>query len=509
MKYLQSEKQRTVLNLVTSLTAMMLSILINFVLSPYIVSNFGEEANGYTQLASNFVNYASLLTIALNSMAGRFITVSYYKNDREKCEKYYSSVAIGNILIILFLIVPATVFIFRLEKILNVSTVDVTHIKLLFAFVFLNFFVSLVQGVLGISFYVKNALYIQNTLKLLHYIINALGLFAVFSLFVPSVYFVSMVGLGCSMIITMCYAVLKRKVMPDIKFNSKSFDIKAVREMLSSGIWNTVNQCGNLLMTGFDLLLSNILIGPVQMGVLSVAKTISNCISQLANMINTSFSPNLTIAYAGGDKQEVLSSLRFSMKCSSFLISIPLMVTVVFGTEFYSLWVPSMDSRQLAILSTLTCMAFIPFSGPQTLYNVYTTTNKLKVNSLSVILGGLVNILIVVVLLKFTNLGLYAVAGVSSCISIARNMIITVPYTAKLLGLKWYTFYEDVAVSVLCCICSGLVCFCIKHIIATNSWMMLITAVAVSCIISTLLLFTVLLNKQEKQKLLHKFKKTR
>lgn len=243
------------------------------------------------------------------------------------------------------------------------------------------------------------------------------------------------------------------------------------------------------------------------MGVLSVAKTISNCISQLANMINTSFSPNLTIAYAGGDKQEVLSSLRFSMKCSSFLISIPLMVTVVFGTEFYSLWVPSMDSRQLAILSTLTCMAFIPFSGPQTLYNVYTTTNKLKVNSLSVILGGLVNILIVVVLLKFTNLGLYAVAGVSSCISIARNMIITVPYTAKLLGLKWYTFYEDVAVSVLCCICSAMICFAVKHFMGASGWLTLAAAVAVSCIISASLLFVILLNKQEKKQILNKIGK--
>ena len=502
-----TEKQRATLSLATSLISMGLHMVINFILSPYIVENFGEEANGFAQLASSFVNYATLLTVALNSMASRFITVSYYQQDYKTCGKYYSSVLIGNVFIILFLLFPSTFFVLSLERNLNIVTANVMHVKLLFAFVFLNFFVSLIQSVFGIAFYVKNALFIQNTVTSLYYVINALGLFIVFSLFTPSIYFISMVALVCALFTTLCYAILKRKLMPDIVFSIKSFDIKAVGEMISSGVWNTINQCGNLLMNGFDLLLANILIDPIQMGVLSVAKTLPNTIIQLGTVVNTSFSPNLTIAYASGKKNEVLSSLRFSMKCSSFLMSIPLMVLVIFGLPFYSLWVPSMNAKQLSVLSILTCMTFIPFSGPQTLYNVYTTTNKLKLNSATVILGGILNIGAVLVLLKFTNLGVYAVAGVSSCISILRNLLITVPYTAKLLGLKWYTFYKDVSISLLCCACVALVCVAVRYIMPTNSWLMLFIAVVVSCIISAASLFLILLNKQEKHLIITKFKK--
>jgi len=71
-----SQNKKTMLSLISSLIAMALTMVISFFLSPYIVSNFGAEANGFTQLANNFVNYATLITIALNSMAGRFITIS-------------------------------------------------------------------------------------------------------------------------------------------------------------------------------------------------------------------------------------------------------------------------------------------------------------------------------------------------------------------------------------------------------------------------------------------------
>ena len=314
-------------------------------------------------------------------------------------------------------------------------------------------------------------------------------------------------GVILSLLTFPCYFIIKLKTMPEVKFSFKYFDFKSIWKMISSGLWNTLNQCGNLLMTGFDLLLANLLLGPSPMGILSVAKTIPNCIIQLGATVNTTFSPNLTIAYASGDNEQILKSLRYSMKCSSFLMSIPLMVLCVFGVGFYKLWVPSLDAVQLTVLSVVTCSSFILFAGPQTLYNVYTTTNKLKINSLSVVVGGILNIIIVWILVKFTNLGLYAIAGVSSVISIIRNLIITVPYTAKLLGLRWYTFYKDVLISLTCCVLSAGACFLMDILIKPNSWITMFVSVGIACVISAILIFAILLNKDEKKKFMQRFKK--
>ena len=502
-----NENKKTMISLITSLIALALNIIINFFLSPYIVANFGEEANGFTQLANNFVNYATLITVALNSMAGRFITISYYNDEFGECDKYYSSVIIGNIAIFLLLIIPALICVFKLESLVNIETANVDHVKLLFAFVFANFFISQANSVIGVVFYVKNEQYLQNSINALRYLMNAGGLLILFSVFVPKIYFVSLMGVILSLLTLPCYFIIKIKTLPEVKFSFKYFAFKSIWKMISSGLWNTLNQCGNLLMTGFDLLLANLLLGPSPMGVLSVAKTIPNCIMQLGTTVNNTFSPNLTIAYASGNSEQILKSLRYSMKCSSFLMSIPLMVLCVFGVNFYSLWVPSLNATQLSVLSLLTCAAFIPFAGPQTLYNVYTTTNKLKLNSTTIVFGGILNIVIVCVLIKFTSLGLYAIAGVSSLISMVRNLLITVPYTAKLLGLKWYTFYKDVLISLACCALSAGSCYLMNALLKPTRWLTLAVAVFVACIISAILIFMILLNKEEKKNFMQKFKR--
>ena len=502
-----SQNKKTLLTLFTSMFAIVVTIATNFFLSPYIVETLGEEANGFTQLANNFVNYASLITVALNSMAGRFITMHYYKGDKEESNKFYSSIMIANVAIICFLIIPALILLFKLESVINIENSNVLYVKLLFAFVFGNFFVAQINSVLGIITYVSNRQYIVNTINSIKTVLNALCLLLFFSFFTPKIYYVSLVALLLSVITVPIYFIISRKILPDLKINFKCFSIKTIWQMFSAGIWNVVTQCGVLLMTGVDLLLANLLISPAAMGILSVSKVMPNCITQIAGNVSSSFSPNLTIAYAGGDSKDIIRSLRFSMKCSSILVSIPIMVLCVYGKNFYSLWQPTLNAETLSILSFWACIQYIPLAGPQALNNVFTATNRLKVNSVTVLLGGVVNIIAVVLLVKFTDLGLFAIAAISAIISIIRNLTITVPYSAKVLNLKWYTFYKDVLISCLCCFINGVFCFVFQLVIVPTSWVRMVISVFCACIFSLISLFVVLLSKEEKKQLLSKFKK--
>ena len=177
-----NQNKKTLLTLFTSMFAIVVTIATNFFLSPYIVETLGEEANGFTQLANNFVNYASLITVALNSMAGRFITMHYYKGDKEESNKFYSSIMIANVAIICFLIIPALILLFKLESVINIENSNVLYVKLLFAFVFGNFFVAQINSVLGIITYVSNKQYIVNTINSAKTVLNALCLLLFFSI---------------------------------------------------------------------------------------------------------------------------------------------------------------------------------------------------------------------------------------------------------------------------------------------------------------------------------------
>lgn len=499
MNKIDKIKILTIINLVSSLLTMGIGIIISFLLSPYIVKNLGEEANGFTQLANNFIMYASLITTALNSMGARFISINYHSNEREKANKYYSSLIIGNIIIIAILILPALFCIYKLEDILHISNNNIMDVKILFLFVFMTFFATQIIGIFNISTYVTNKLYITNIIGLIKSMLNGILLIILFGIFIPKIYFVSLIGFLLSVFTMILTYEVKKKVLVDMKFSRNNFSIKCIRELIGSGIWNTINQCGNILMTGIDLLIANLLISPIEMGVLSIAKIIPNHIIQLAATINTNFSPALVITYSQGKREEILKQLRTSMKISSVLVSIPIMIFCIYGIEFYELWMPTMDAKVLAILSILTCMAFIPFSGPQVLYNIYTTTNRLGVNAITVIMGGILNCIIVVVMVKFTSLGIYAIAGTSAVISVIRNLLITVPYTGRILGLKWYEFYKDVGISIVCCILCGGVSFIIKMIVVPTGWITLMISIFIACILSLVVNIIFIMDKEEKK----------
>ena len=102
-----SKNKALVINMISSAVAVGVHLAISFFLSPYIVAKLGVEANGFVTLASNFVGYASLISIALNSMAGRFITIKFYQDDLAEANKYYTAVTLGNYVLSLFMVIPA------------------------------------------------------------------------------------------------------------------------------------------------------------------------------------------------------------------------------------------------------------------------------------------------------------------------------------------------------------------------------------------------------------------
>ena len=85
--------------MIASLVAFGVSIGISLFITPTIVARLGSEAYGFVTLANNFVSYASLITVALNSMESRFVSICIYQNDYKGANKYFTSVFFANLLI--------------------------------------------------------------------------------------------------------------------------------------------------------------------------------------------------------------------------------------------------------------------------------------------------------------------------------------------------------------------------------------------------------------------------
>ena len=342
-------------------------------------------------------------------------------------------------------------------------------------------------------------LYLNSMRTIESNIIRVLCIVALFSLFEPKLFFIGITSLiRCiyCLIINIHYT---KKLLPQIKLKLSNFSFKMVKELIAGGIWSLINRLGQILLDGLDLLITNVFINATSMGILSVSKTIPSAINGIVSSVVSIFSPNYTILYAQGKMDELLKSVKQSMKIMGVITNIPIIILAVCGKEFYRLWQPTVDADMLYKLSLLGCACIIFSGGINCIYNIFTVVNKLRANSIVVIIAGLLSALIVYILLNTTSLGVYAVAGVSTTISILRNLLFTAPYGAKCLGLKWYTFYPDIIKPVLYVIMTCAFCFVTISNFNADNWILLVVKGCVTVVLALLIGYFIVLGKNERK----------
>ncbi|MDF2608472.1 MAG: Na+-driven multidrug efflux pump, partial [Bacillales bacterium] len=133
------------------------------------------------------------------------------------------------------------------------------------------------------------------------------------------------------------------------------------------------------------------------------------------------------------------------------------------------------------------------------IYGVFTVTNKLKTNAIVLLTTGVLNVAIVFLLVRTTNLGIYAIAGVSTVLSIIRNLVFTVPYGAKYLGLKWTTFYPEVFKSILGFIIITGLGFSINHLVEIESFVSFFLFAGLTGVVGLVLNSLIVLSNSERK----------
>ncbi|MBO4653242.1 MAG: oligosaccharide flippase family protein [Lachnospiraceae bacterium] len=491
--------RRLALNLTANFISFIVTFGINFFLSPYIVKQVGVDAYGFVGLANNFVSYASLIAIALNALAGRTITVKIYENDYEGANKFFTSVLIANAVISGVMLLGFSLVWFFLGNLINIPSGIFWDVKILFAALFFECVIYTSGSVFSVSTYATNKLYLNSLRSIEASIGRAVILVILFVFFSPNICYLGITAALMAVYCLIYNVYYTRKLLPFIKVHKSSFDIGAVKELVASGIWSLIIRLGQILSDGLDLLISNLLINPIAMGVLSLAKTIPTLISSIMGSIAGVFSPGFTILYAQKKYDELLIDVKRAMKVMGIFVNIPMIILIVCGKEFFTLWQPTQDAGQLHVLSILTCCCLVISGGINCLYELFIVVKRIKENAIAVVLGGLVSVLITFLLLKTTSLGIYAIAATSSFVSILRNLAFTAPFGAKCLGQKWYAFYPEVFRPVVFDAMSVAFGCVVLLLIKPVNWPMLIIKAGIITVFSFAVGFFIILNKTDRQ----------
>ncbi len=468
------KSKRLASNMIANLVAFAVNMLVSFFLSPYIVGRLGSEAYGFVSMINSMVSMSQIVTIAFNSMGSRFITIAIHKGEEEKAQKYFSSLFYANVVMSVLILLVFGVVALNVNAIFDVPLHLVSDVRVSFIVMAVAFCLSLVFSVYSVATYATNRLDLSAWREMTKQFVRAGTILGLFMLFEANIVLVTIGSLTMELYFVFSNSRLKRKLLPTYHVRSRNFSFSALKELILSGVWNSIGRASYVLLNDLDLMVANIFINATAMGVLSISKTIPAAINSLVVTVVSIFLPTFTIRYAKSDINGLLYEMHKAIKIIAVCISPVLCFLVAYGKDFYALWQPTQNAEILQLLSVLAIFPVYFTLGMKSVNNVFSVTNKLFVPTIVTLITSVTTILVEFVLLKYTTLGIFAIAATSSVCLLVKEITFIPLYAAKCLGVPWHTFYPQIIKEICIVALSLLVSMMFHSVFAATSWITLI-----------------------------------
>lgn len=498
---------QVVLAMLFSVIAMAVNYLISLVLTPYITATLGKDVYGFVTLAKTTANYGIVITSCLNAFAARYIVVAYHENDMEKTNRYYSSVVLADVAILVIVSLLAVIFVQNLQVFYHVPEDILGDVKLLFFLDIVNYLALTLANVYTVAAYIHNRLMYVNLIKIAGYAAEAAALLILFYFLPAKVYYVGVALIFSSLILGGLNFGLKQKLEPRLQCHFKDFSLSAVKDLIGRGIWNSLNQVGNLLNSGLDLWVTNLMLTDLLMGDLSLIKTVAVIFSTLPGLISSPFQPTLLKAYANKNLTKVSKTLRLEMKLTGLCGCLLLTGFTTLGYSYFELWTPGQDSRLLFWLSIVTLIGFVFEGMANPLFYVYSLTLKNTLPCIVTILSGCLNVGGMYLLLKYTGLELFAVVGTTTVLGFFNFMIFTPLYSAHCMDLSVREFCPVMLRIAGSSFAIAAAARLLVHDIMAYSWGSFVIYALIVVVICLPIYLLLVLNKEERSMVIGKIRK--
>lgn len=494
-------------NLFWKIFSIGIQFIVTLLITRIIVSKIGNDGNGFYQLSNDFVNYAMVASIALNSMAARYIIVSFYKNNIRKTNKYYNSVLYSDIFLSVVIFFISLILCVYLEKVISIPQELLNDVKLLFLTMFLNFVITVAASVYGVATVVKNRVDLDSKRNAEGNIIK-LVVFAVLTYyFEPKIWYIGMATIVANFYVVFRNIKYTRILLPDIVlFKKDFFDRKIIKELVSSGSWNSITKIGSIFLGGMDLLLANQFIDSFAMGVLSISKLIPKYIFSSITSVASVFNPSILIEYAKEDVNSLVKVINKSIRLMSFFSVIVEVIVLVLARDIFVIWLPGQNYDLLYRLSIIAIIGYIALMPLEVLWAVFTAKNKVKISSIYLIIESILVISIVLIgmiCIDDIEIKLYLIAGTSSVFELIRAFIFLPVVSAKMLNINKLTFYTPLLQNIVALCISVTLGLLLKKTTNITGLGGLFFYCATLVAFSTVVCYLVLCSKEDRKEILN------
>jgi O-antigen/teichoic acid export membrane protein len=417
-----STKRRLMLGFLTNWVGRLSSTLIQFVQIPVFLHFWSVSLYGEWMIVNSIPAYLSFSNVGFGSVAGNEMTMLVARDDRAAALRIFQSCwwLISIICTATIVLLSGTLYYLPASRLLKLTTLGESDTKWIIFYLGVSVLLGQLEQLLQ-SAYRSIGRYPYGT-----FLKNMFSLFA-FGCMIGAV----ILGAGARMTalvfatvniaITIFFCLLVHRDIPWIEYGWQHASIAEIRKLarpafafMGFPLGNALSLQGSLLAVGYAL-------GPTEVVIFSTARTVSRVAIQMVQMVNSTFEPEMSIAFGAGNYELTRTLLRRACQLALLVALVVVLVMLSFGPWFLVHWtgghVP--PSRPLLTILLTVVVLYALWSTSATLL---TSTNQHQRLATYYILGTSVACVLCYVLAR--TYGLYGAAASLLINEIVMNLYV-------------------------------------------------------------------------------------
>ena len=463
------------INLLANVGNLGLTMVVGVLYVPFLVAHLGPDVYGLVPLMTMATSYMGLLTLALNSAMGRYLTIALGRQDHAQANVIFNVGFWANLALALLLVIPAVVATVYVDHILRIPSGYESAARWLFAGTVAALLLNQVKTPFTASPFSANRLELANLVYVGETLTRVGLVVCLFLMVSPRVEYIGIAILAGTVVSTVGMIKLWKILTPTLSIRIGEFDWKLLRELCGTGWWVIVSQLGLMLYLNIDLLLANRLFGAEQSGRYAVVLQLPMLLRAGCIAVGGIFPPTMYRLYARGETDELVTFLNNAIKFLGLVMALAIGLVCGFSEPLLRLWLgPSFSNLAplLFLMAIHLCLSLSMYP----LWAVPLAANRMRLQGLVALGVGVGNLLLGLLLAQAFGWGLYGLAAAGAIMLTIRYVVFAPLYAARVLNVSYGTFFRALMPILLATLTTIAACRFILWRWGISSWFELGTA---------------------------------
>ncbi len=427
----------TTRNVLSNWGGFIFSALIAFFVSPFVVRHLGNSAYGLWVLIGSLTGYLGLLDLGVRGAVTRYVAKFYAQSNHEQASRLVSAaLAIFLTAGILAVAVSSVVAVFAVA-LFRIPEASEHTARLVLVLLGSNVAVSLLSGVFGGVLVGLQRFDLSNAIEAGVAALRSLAIVLVL-LLGNGLVALAVVQLAFAIATGLIYALIVRRLYPELRFHVSRYDRQSVALIFSFGAYAFLLQVSNNIAFYSDSVVIASFLPVSAVTFFAIAGNLMVYARAIISGISTTMTP-LASALEAREQKEDLQRILLKATDYATVIVLPIAVTFMLrGSSFIGLWMGveygALSGRVLWILS----LALIFAAGNQAAASTMLGISKHKALVPVVLCEAVTNLALSIVLVR--RMGIIGVAWGTTLPNLAVSFLFWPWYIRRAMGIPIRSF---------------------------------------------------------------------